>query len=148
MREPNQGQGMRSGYVDLDRLLHSLRHGHGPAHDEESNVVTSHWMPAVDICEEPTRFLIHADVPGVEPEGIDVSMADGTLSIKGERAAETDESAELRRSERPRGTFHRRFTLPETADADAITARTSHGVLTVEIPKRTQPTPRRIQVGN
>ena len=55
---------------------------------------------------------------------------------------------ELKRSERPRGSFHRRFTLPETADADAITARTGHGVLTIDIPKRTQPTPRRIQVGS
>lgn len=147
MRDPYQGQGPRT-YDDLERLLSSFRQGTAHAHDEESNVVTSHWMPAVDIREEPGRFTILADVPGVEPQAIEVSMAEGTLSIKGERAEPASEGAEPRRSERPRGSFHRRFTLPETADADAITARTSHGVLTVDIPKRTQPSPRRIAVGS
>ena len=132
---------------EMERLVRALFHGTAPGYDEESNVVTSHWMPGVDIKEEPDRFLIIADVPGVEPADVEVSMADGMLSIKGERPAATeDERRSYRRMERARGTFHRRFSLPETADAERITARSSHGVLTVEIPKRDLATPRRIEV--
>lgn len=129
--------------------MRALFRGAPAGWDEESNVVTSHWMPEVDIREEPDCFLIVADVAGVEPNAIEVSMAEGMLTLKGERPAPGEEERRgYRRAERPRGTFHRRFSLPDTADADRIAANSRNGVLTISIPKRDPATPRRIEVGS
>ena len=115
---------------------------------DQSNVVTSQWTPRVDIKEEDTRFVIFADIPGVDPQDIEVQMDKGLLTIKGERREEkTDESERYSRIERRHGVFHRRFALPDSADPDGITASGSNGVLTISIPKRPESTPRRIQVG-
>ena len=62
---------------------------------EASNVATSSWMPLVDIKEEPDRFLIKADIPGVKPEDIEVTMENGALTIRGERSAEKEEKKRL-----------------------------------------------------
>lgn len=116
--------------------------GHG-----DSETPVSDWAPAVDIVEEKERFLLRADVPGVAPEQIDISMDNGVLTIAGERHAEKHENAEgVRRFERITGRFHRRFTLPETVDADNIAAKCSHGILEVSIPKQPDVQPRRISV--
>ena len=101
----------------------------------------------VDIIEEKGRFLVRADVPGVNPENIDVSADTGVLSVAGTRDAdETGEDGDVRRSERASGRFLRRFTLPETADADGITAKSSNGILEVSIPKLPEIQARRITV--
>ena len=60
-----------------------------------SNVVTSHWRPAVDIKEEADRFLITADLPGVDPKDIEITMDNGILTIKGERLSEASEEKPL-----------------------------------------------------
>ena len=116
--------------------------------DDNSNVVTSSWMPAVDIKEEDERFVICADVPGVEPSTIEVTMENGILTIKGERKLEkADEGANgYRRFERVHGSFYRRFSLPDTADADKVSAHGRNGVLEVVIPKRAAVQPKRIKV--
>lgn len=116
--------------------------------DDESDVVTSSWMPAVDIKEEHERFVIRADVPGVDPKDIDVTMENGVLTIKGERKLETkDEGGNgYRRVERVHGVFYRRFGLPDTADADNISAKGRNGVLEVVIPKKAELQPKRIEV--
>lgn len=115
--------------------------------DDASSVVTSQWMPRVDIKEEPGRFLIFADLPGVDPDQIEVQMDKGILSIKGERKTETaDDSARYSRVERTHGVFYRRFALPDSANPEGITATGRHGVLEIAIPKRPETTPRRIQV--
>ena len=120
----------------------------GPNNDE-SSVVTSQWMPLVDIREEPDRFVLHADIPGVDPADIEVQMDKGLLTIKGERRVERTEQRErYSRLERLHGSFHRRFALPDSADPEGITASGSNGVLEILIPKRPESTPRRIQVGS
>ena len=107
----------------------------------------SHWVPAFDVIEEKERFVLRADVPGVAAADIDVSMEDGVLSVSGERLAESrDEIDGLRRFERASGRFYRRFTLPETADATGIAAKSTNGILEVTIPKLPQVQPRRINV--
>lgn len=114
---------------------------------DDSSVVTSNWAPAVDIHEHDDRFVLYADIPGVDPSDIEVSMDKGVLSIKGERSSQTDEEKDgFRRVERIHGTFYRRFTLPDTADADNIKATGKDGVLEIVIPKREQEQPRRIEV--
>ena len=116
--------------------------------DESATIATSEWVPAVDIKEEDSQFLVVADIPGVAPEDIEVKIENGTLSIKGERSEEHKEEKEgYQRIERSCGTFHRRFTLPETADPEGITAKSNNGSLEVVIPKREAPAQsRRINV--
>ena len=105
------------------------------------------WVPAVDIVEEKDRFVLRADVPGVNAEDIDISMENGVLSVSGERRQESDESFNgVRRIERISGKFYRRFTLPESANADEIAATSSNGILEVVIPKQAQVQARRITV--
>ncbi|MEO8803094.1 MAG: Hsp20/alpha crystallin family protein [Rudaea sp.] len=116
---------------------------------DQSNVVTSQWTPRVDIKEEDKRFVILADIPGVEPKDIEVAMDKGVLTIKGERKSESQaENGSLTRVERLHGLFHRRFALPDSADADGITAVGKHGVLEISIPKKPEITPRRITVNH
>lgn len=109
---------------------------------------TVDWLPPVDITESKEGFVIYADVPGVDPESIEVTLEDGVLTLSGAREAaiESQDNLERRRVERARGRFHRRFTLPDTADAEKISARGSNGVLEVSIPKREATQPRRITV--
>jgi HSP20 family protein len=105
------------------------------------------WVPAVDIIEEKERFVLRADVPGVAPADIDVSMDAGVLTVSGERHAEdiADEDG-MRRAERSSGRFYRRFTLPETTDADNIAAKSNNGILEITIPKQAVVEARRITV--
>ena len=105
------------------------------------------WTPAVDIIEEKGRFLLRADVPGVAASDIDVSMDAGVLTVSGVRhAEERGEDAGVQRAERSTGRFLRRFTLPETVDADRIGAKSSNGILEVSIPKLPEVQARRITV--
>ncbi len=116
---------------------------------DQSNVVTSQWTPRVDIREEPGRFVILADVPGVDPNDIEIHMEKGILSIKGERKIEAQkENEKFTRVERAHGTFYRRFALPDSANADGITAHGKNGVLEIAIPKRPETTPRRIVISH
>ncbi len=119
----------------------------GESEGDQSNVVTSQWTPRVDIREEPSRFVILADVPGVDPKAIEINMDKGILSIRGERAAATsDVSDRYSRVERAHGLFYRRFALPDSANPEGISASGGHGVLEISIPKKPETTPRRIQV--
>ena len=128
---------------ELSRMLGE----HDRGSDDGSSIATSRWIPAVDIKEEDDRFIIRADVPGVDRKDIDVTMADGMIVIKGERKLESqDEEKGYRRIERAYGTFYRRFSLPDSADAEKITANCSEGVLEVVIPKREAIKPKRITV--
>ena len=126
---------------DLDRLAQ-----HRNVAGNDDNPVAD-WVPAVDIVEEKTRFVLRADLPGVNSEDIDVSMDNGVLSISGERLAiAPDEDTGVQRIERATGRFLRRFTLPEAADAEAIAAKCANGILEVTIPKAPEIHARRITV--
>ncbi|HYW04881.1 MAG TPA: Hsp20/alpha crystallin family protein [Gammaproteobacteria bacterium] len=114
---------------------------------DQSDLVTSNWTPAVDIKEEPHRFVVYADIPGVDPKEIEVTMENGVLTVRGRRAlAERAAGAGYTRTERPRGNFCRRFALPDSADPERITARGSLGVLEVSIPRKASTGRRRIRV--
>jgi len=118
-----------------------------PSAEEGSSIATSDWTPAVDIKETKNEFLIHADIPGVDPDDIDVHMEDGMLTIKGDRESETKEEREgYKRIERQRGSFYRRFSLPDTANADKISAKSKNGVLEITIPKQEKAQARKIEV--
>lgn len=129
---------------EINRLFESRV---GPGGEDSSTVVTSHWMPAVDIREETDRFVLYADIPGVDPKDIEVTMENGVLAIRGERKVESEEEREgYTRTERARGTFYRRFGLPDSADPERVSARGKNGVLEVTIPKHDRVQPRKISV--
>jgi HSP20 family protein len=105
------------------------------------------WSPAVDILEEKDSFLLRADLPGVSPADIDVSMDGRVLTVSGERHAEArGEDTAVQRVERFTGKFSRRFTLPETVDPDGIAATHRNGILEVTIPKQPEMKARRVTV--
>ena len=113
----------------------------------EKNGATNSWAPAVDVHEEPERFTVHADLPGVLPADISVTADKGVLTIRGARRIEKRDSQKgFERLERFEGDFLRRFTLPENARAEEITARHNNGVLEVVIPKQPVVEPRRVNV--
>lgn len=115
--------------------------------EDDGSVATARWSPSVDITENDNAFVLHADIPGVKPEDIEVSMEHSVLTIKGERnTEEKTEKDNFRRVERQYGMFYRRFTLPDTANADKIEAHSEHGVLKVTIPKKEVALARRISV--
>jgi HSP20 family protein len=105
------------------------------------------WVPRVDIYEEANRFVVLADVPGVEPKDIDITAENGVLTIRGERRAEKRAAEQgFERVERVSGAFLRRFTLPDGANTESIKAKQTNGVLEVTIPKQPQVQPRRISI--
>jgi len=115
--------------------------------DENGNIATANWAPAVDIKEDDKAFTLLADIPGVDPDEIEVTMDKGVLTVKGERQSEkkTDEE-NYKRVERQYGVFYRRFTLPDSANAEEIEAHSEHGVLKITIPKQEVAQSRRISV--
>lgn len=127
---------------DIDRLLTpNLNPG------EDGQQTVADWVPPVDIREEDSQFVLHADLPGIEPKDIDITLEKGVLTVRGRRTlAHRDEKAGFRRVERVSGEFFRRFTLPDTADSQAVKARFANGVLEIAIPKQAQVMPRRIAV--
>ena len=120
----------------------------GNSSDNDSSFVeTSSWKPYVDIREESNRFLIKADIPGVDPKDIEINMEDNILIIKGERNTfNKEEKEEYSRLERLQGQFYRRFILPDTADATQIKARSKNGVIEIEIPKKEKASIKKITI--
>ncbi len=131
-------------------LLNQLQRELERTQEDKNNdgmVETAEWAPAVDIKEESDKFVIHADIPGVKPEDIEIHMEAGVLTVKGEKESEAKTEKEgYKRVERVYGSFYRRFSLPDTADGDAINAKCKNGVLEIVIPKREAVKPKRITV--
>lgn len=129
---------------DLDQIA---ARRYGLTNNDENDRGVADWVPAVDIVEEKDRFVLRADVPGVNPDDIDVSMDKGVLSVAGQRHEERSEDVNGgQRLERLTGSFYRRFTLPEIANAEEISATSENGILEVVIPKQAQVESRRIVV--
>lgn len=106
------------------------------------------WMPAVDIKEENDRYLVKADLPGVQSKDVDVHIDEqNRLVIRGEKHHEAKESQEgFLRLERSHGTFYRAFSLPETVDKEGVSAKVQHGLLEIVLPKAQKATGRKIPV--
>jgi len=133
----------------LDQMRREMERAVDSRAEEGSSVATSDWVPAVDIKEQDDAFSIVADIPGVDPKDIEVHMDKGVLTIKGEKETESkDEREGYKRVERSYGSFYRRFSLPDTADPEKISAKSNHGVLEVRIAKQEKVQPRKIAVGS
>jgi HSP20 family protein len=112
--------------------------------EDEGEIERADWIPAADVHEEAGEFVITLDLPGIRRDGLDVNLDEGRLTIRGERPAR--EGVHLRRSERPHGRFVRSFSLPDAVDRHAITADYKDGVLTLHLPKRTEPKEQRVKI--
>ena len=125
----------------LNRLHRQLDQGFDTATRDAT------WSPAVDIHEEPERFVVRADLPGVKPADIEITAEKGVLSLRGTRAFEQrKDDGHYSRVERVSGKFVRTFTLPDNVQTDAIKASFKDGVLELSIPKIAKQEPRRIEV--
>jgi HSP20 family protein len=105
------------------------------------------WVPPLDVRESEDRFDVTVDLPGLEPDQVNVTFEDGMLSISGKREFSTEDRGDTwHRIERSFGTFARSMRLPQTADTERIEATFDKGVLTVAVPKVEQAKPRTIEV--
>jgi HSP20 family protein len=103
--------------------------------------------PAVSVWSDENNVLVEADLPGVDPARIDVTVTEGNkLTIAGERSAPSQENSVWVRQERPAGRFSREFELPVVVDADRVTAKYENGVLKLTLPKSEAAKPRKIVV--
>jgi HSP20 family protein len=107
------------------------------------------WVPAVDVRETKDAIEVVAELPGMRPDEVEVSIENNVLSISGEKKQEITEGngeADYHLVERRLGRFERSFTLPRTVDAGRIAAKFENGVLTVTLPKAEAAKPRRVEI--
>ena len=126
-------------FVEMNRLHDHFFGGRG--------LTTQPFKVAVDIREDEGAFFVDAEVPGLAAEDVNVDVEKNVLTIRGERKVESEEGeGKYRRVERSYGSFSRSFTLPETVDADSISADLRDGVLALRLPKKEAPGARSISV--
>lgn len=113
----------------------------------EEALMTTEWVPAVDIAEDNKEYVIKAELPDVRREEVKVSVENGLLTISGERKFEKEEKdKKYHRVERAYGYFSRSFSLPDAADAEQVKAEYKDGVLHVHVPKSESKKAKRIEV--
>jgi len=133
-------------FTNLRRLNSALDEAFGSWPAEE-NLPASSWFPAVDVFEDKDAVKLLAELPGVRPEDVKLSLENNLLTIRGEKRQHAEEQAErIHRYERSYCTFERTFALPNTVDPEKISAKYEHGILTVTIPKSERARPREIPV--
>ena len=114
---------------------------------QENGALTAAWIPVCDVFEDKDAVKIVAEVPGVTPEDVKISLENNLLTIRGEKRQQAEEKTErVHRYERTYGAFERAFALPTTVDPEKIAANYANGVLTVTIPKAERARPREIPV--
>jgi HSP20 family protein len=114
---------------------------------EEGRTVTASWYPACDVFEDKDAIKIVAEVPGVTPEDVKISLENNVLTIRGEKKQQAEERTErVHRYERSYGAFERTFVLPSSVDSERIEASYQNGILTVSVPKAERARPREIPV--
>jgi HSP20 family protein len=142
-------QDLRGAQDELDQMSPMLAHALGLHARQQGNdrAATTAWVPALDISERKDAYLVTVELPGVEPDDLQITMEDGLLTIQGERhfASESSEQ-QFHRVERRYGAFRRSITLPAQVQAEQIEASFENGVLQIVVPKAEEAKPKRIQV--
>jgi HSP20 family protein len=135
----NDPLGVRRLNALLDEALTGWPVGNG--------VSTSAWLPSVDVFEDKESLKIVAELPGLKPEDVKITLENSTLTLRGEKKQVAEEKTErVHRYERSYGSFERSFSLPNTVDADKVAASFENGVLTITLPKAEKAKPREIAV--
>ncbi len=142
-RRANGGWGM-SDVHSLRRDMQDLMDTFGLSRPPEGTLV---WSPPINVREDGDQVIVEAELPGVRPDDVDISVENGMLTITGEKRAEQEKKdASWHVVERRYGRFERTFTLGRAVDVDNIRAGFHDGVLTIRMPKREEARPRRIRV--
>jgi HSP20 family protein len=135
MRLPDLFRDMRRAQDDMTRLFGGLRLG------------LRTEFPAANVWANPDGALITAQVPGVQPDQLDVTVHQDTVTLRGRREPEPIEGEVIvHRRERPYGAFTRTFILPFRVDADRVSARFNRGILTLELPRPESDKPRHVKI--
>lgn len=125
---------------DLERSLTGLWDSFAP------RVLAGRPFPAVNVWEEDDAFVLEAEVPGIRPENLEITVVGSEVTIRGQRPEPAQNGATYHRRERGVGTFTRVLRLPADIDADNVQARLENGVLELRLPKHPSAKPRKIQV--
>jgi HSP20 family protein len=126
---------------EIDRVFDRFRAG------EYDASATQTWLPAVDITEQETAFIIKAELPGVDKKDVKITVQNDVLTIKGEKKQESEKKGEnYHRTERLYGSLQRSFTLPVTIASEKIDASYDNGVLILNLPKLEEAKPKEIEV--
>lgn len=129
---------------EMDRMLERF---FGPAGEPEGNAGKPVWAPRIDVEETEKEVLVKADLPGVDPKDVEVSVIEGALVLRGEKKEEREEKKKnFHRMERFIGRFYREVPLPPGTDPEKISATSAKGVITVVIPKKPEAQPKKIAV--
>ncbi len=126
-------------FRDFDRMTEQL------LGVPSGSVRAPRFMP-MDLYRSGDHYVLHADLPGVDPGSVDVHVENGTLTIKAQRSERTDQGVQWISSERFTGTFMRQIALGDDIDAERISATYANGVLTVTLPVAEQAKPRKVAV--
>jgi len=113
----------------------------------DQSVLSSNFIPPVDIYEDDHNITIQAETPGVSDKDLDIRLENNVLTINGERKLENEENkGNFHRVERQYGRFTRSFTLPSTVDPDSVNAEFENGVLKITVAKREESKPKQIKI--
>lgn len=113
---------------------------------KEESITVAEWAPLVDITEDEKEYIIKTELPEVKKEDVKVAVENGLLTIVGERKFEKEENKKYHRVERAYGRFVRSFIVPDSVDADKVSAEFKDGVLKVHLPKSEKTKPKQIEV--
>src|SRR5688572_28826781 len=136
-------------FRDLSSIQNELNRlfGRTFSREGEDEARSIAWTPALDVSDTQDRFVIQVELPGVAPEDVDISVENTMLTVRGERKFYNQmKEDDLVRGERRFGSFTRSITLPSTADPEGIQASFDAGVLTIEVPKKEEAKPRKIEI--
>ena len=134
-------------FQEFENLLSRYNRG-GGLNQQSSDLSFADWAPSCDIEEEEDKYIIKADLPGVDKKDIDVKLENGVISIRGEKRVEkeTGKGTKRHRTERFHGTFARSFTLPDAVQDERVDASYKDGVLSLVIPKAEESKPKSIDI--
>ncbi len=128
----------------MNRLFEEAAERRSRTGEDEGDIERAYWIPAADIYEDEREYLLALDLPGINRDSLDVSLDEGRLTVRGERAQ--TEGVGVRRAERPQGRFVRSFTLPDAVEREAIAADYKDGVLLLHLPKRSEKKSARVRI--
>ncbi len=130
-----------------ERLNRAFDDAWGRARRPDEEFVSGSWLPAVDVRETKDALEISAELPGLDPKDVEVSVDNGVLTLKGARQFEkATEGETYHRVERSYGAFERSFNLPTNVDPEKVQAVYRHGVLHLTLPKREEAKPKSIAI--
>jgi HSP20 family protein len=128
---------------EMDRLWDSFFDGGLRGRMERAG----EWLPSLDVSETKNELVVKAEVPGMDPKDIDISLSDGMLTIKGEKKQEKEEKeADYHLVERSYGSFTRSVQLPREVQGEKINASYKNGILKITLPKSEEAKKKEIKI--